>query len=157
VTASCIENAFCDVIDRAGSIDGFEQILPLIVLNERLRTLLIDLETIMNRFRSVIGPLDQGAAATITASSDSGRIENDIEHRPAVLTRQAPTHSTENLVDRHFHIDHIINRFFQAPKEFAQGFGLPDRAWETIEDESTRAIRSLDPFADNTNHHIVWH
>jgi hypothetical protein len=66
VTTHCLADPFGDGIDGASAVNRCEQLSRRIIVDERLRTFPVHLESFVHRVDTIIDALDERSTAAIT-------------------------------------------------------------------------------------------
>jgi hypothetical protein len=146
-------------LDRLVGVHDLEQPARLVVLDQRPRLALVDLEPILDHVLAIVGTLDQlrrlavGMVVAAVAEFRLGAV--DIEHLAALRARAPPGQPLEQRLRIDVHQHDGVDRLAELGEQLVEGAGLGHVARIAVEDEALRGVGPADPLADQAEHDLV--
>ena len=140
------------VVRVLDTIHDAERRTRAVMLDHRRRVLRVGREPMAHGFGFIVGSPDQVAAAIWTGFAVGMKGIRHGLRQPAAITHSTRAHPADNLPVRDLDEDHDHRR---APDHFVQRVCLPHRSRISIQDESARHVRFLQPDSDEIGHQVV--
>src|SRR6185295_12966183 len=148
-----------DVIDAALGVDRAQHALLRVVIDERLRILVVFGEPLRDGGLVVVGALHELMSLTRLRAGLPGRHRRgeDVEHLAAVLARAPSGDALRELAVVDVEQHDGVERLAGLAEHSAQGLCLHDRAGKPIENEAALRVGLREPLADDAEHRLIVH
>src|ERR1017187_9721214 len=153
-----IRNCYlANLIGRSGGGNPNQQSRTPVKLDQRRRAAVIGFQSHSDRLRPVIFPLKQLPLTLVASARDFRRTLGHVEYRLAFLAGPPSAQSIHNLTHCQFVVHHRGQGESFAVHQLLERLSLPQRARESIQNESSAAPQAANAFPYHLPHRCIRH